>query len=302
MTLPKRVIKNLSNFFDSYREKTALLRFLARKHMENEIILLICCYLDQLGGCLFPQGSSKRSFEKLLLTHSGESNEFSLVSVTDLCADIRIFAGQSDTCIWKPGRVQLVLGEQKPIMRFIDSTDIPLTGKSVQKFLCTICDSLKKDFRIYPNQTKNKECFGEEDIVVDSIIKVKQKGAIIREDHIKNLIREYHYSSILYREYRGRSVHELTGVRVNPDKFWIEKRPYFTEIQYGLLKFRSFTLEFSYPFLLDCLKTCIDSVEKAIIGKGLLPLPVWRAICEPYEFEFMDVELLEEIPIRLKID
>lgn len=65
----------LSRFFDSYRKKVDFLKNLSHKRKAaEEIILLVCCYLDQLGNCLFLEaGSTKQSFEKILIEHSGES-------------------------------------------------------------------------------------------------------------------------------------------------------------------------------------------------------------------------------------
>jgi len=90
MKLPIDIINRPSNFFDSYKQKVDFLKNLSRKRKaEDEIILLVCCYLDQLGSCLFPKGgTSKRNFELMLLKHSGESEEFSRISIADLCLDI----------------------------------------------------------------------------------------------------------------------------------------------------------------------------------------------------------------------
>ena len=295
-------MRNLSHFFDFYREKADLLRTLSRRRREDEIILLVCCYIDQLGGCLFPQGSSKKSFELLLQNHSGEKDEFSRISVADLCADIIIFAESISLYVPRPGRVQLFSDEQKPLIKFIDNTGISLTQKSLYAFLYTMCDTLKKGFRIHPDQTKNKDSFGEEEIVLEAIVKVPQRGATIKEENVKSLIREYRYSSILYREYRSKAVHEVAGINVDPRNFWNARRPYFVEIFYPGTTLRALKLEFPYFFLLDCLKTCVEGAEKSIIGKGLLPLPIWRAICEQDEFQLMDVEDIVEKPIKLKID
>jgi hypothetical protein len=89
MNLPTKIVNRLSNFFDSYHERVNFLKGLSRQRKADELIPLACCYLDQLGSCLFPQGgSSKRGFELMLLTHSGEREEFNLISVADLAADI----------------------------------------------------------------------------------------------------------------------------------------------------------------------------------------------------------------------
>jgi hypothetical protein len=93
MKIRKAVMKNLLHFFEFYREKADLLRTFSRRHREDEIILLICCYIEQLGGCLFPQGSRKRTFELLLQSHSGEKDEFSRISLADLCTDITLKMG-----------------------------------------------------------------------------------------------------------------------------------------------------------------------------------------------------------------
>jgi hypothetical protein len=242
----------------------------------------------------------------MLLKHAGESEEFNLISVTDLAFDILWMAESASYIIPKPGRIQLHSDDLKPLIKFTDQTGIALTEKSVRKLFNCLYDSIKSNFRIHPYQTKNKNSYGYEDIVIDSIIsypKLRQIGAEITVDNIKSLIKEYTYASILYREYRCKAVHEAAGIYVDSRKFWKLRRPYFIEISSYFSPYPVFKLEFPSLFLIECLETCVKCAEKAVIGKGLLPPPIWNAICDFKEIEFMDMEGMEEArPIKLKIE
>ena len=308
MKLTNDIVDRLAKFFNSYKRKVNFLKTLAGKRKaENEIILLVCCYLDQLGGCLFPTaGSSKRNFELILSKHSGENEEFSLISVADLALDILWMAESASYTIPKPGRIQLQSDDLKPLLRFTDQSGIALTEKSVRRLFVSLYDTLKSNFRIHPYQTKSKDSYGYEHAVISSIIgypKLKQIGAKITEDSAKSLLREYTYASILYREYRCKAVHEAEGIYVDTKKFWKMQRPYFIEVSSDWFPRSGFKLEFPSFFLIECLETCVKCAEKAIIGKGLLPPPIWRAICDLDEVEFLDIEGIEEAkPIKLRME
>jgi hypothetical protein len=308
MNLTKDIIKRLSHFFDSYKKKVEFLKDLSKKRQgADEIILLVCCYLEQLGRCLFPKDeSSKRVFELMLLNHSGENDVLSLISLGNLICDVLDMAEASSYIIPKAGRVRLRSDEEKPLIKFVDQTGIALTEKSVRKLLLALYKSIKSDFRIHPYQTKQKNCYGEKGSVIDSIMsyaELRRVGAEINEENIKNLIDGYTYTSILYRDYRCKAVHEAAGIYVEHEKFWRMKRPYFFEVYSVFHKYPVFILGFPSFFLIECLETCIECAEKAIKGKGLLPPDIWGAICDWGEFEFMDVEGIEEPrPIRLKIE
>jgi hypothetical protein len=308
MKLTDDIVCRLSKFFNSYKKKTKFLKDLSRQRQgAEEIILLTCCYLDQLGSCLFPKsGSSKHSFELILFNHSGESNEFNLISLGDLACDILYMAETLNYMIPKPGRIQLHADELKPLVKFVDQTGVALTEKSVRKLLLALYDSLKHKFRIHPYQSRKKESWGNKRFVVDSIVsyaKLRRVSAEITERGIESLIDGYTYASILYRDYRCKAVHEAAGISVIARKFWKKKKPYFVEKFSHLIGTPVFVLEFPSFFLIECLGTCIECAEKAIRGKGLLPPEIWSAICDWKEFEFLDEEALEEDrPIRLRIE
>jgi hypothetical protein len=291
MNLTSSLIKRLTIFFDSYRQKADFLKRLSHERKgADEIILLVCCYLDQLAGCLFPEGAStKRNFERLLLTHSGESDEFERISVADLGIDILYAAEIAGYIILKPGRLQLPREDFKPLIKFLDETGIALTEKRFRKLLLGLHSALKSRFRIHMSQTMNKNSYGCEEEIIEAVLtnsKIRGTGAKVTANNIKSLIKDYSYASVLYREYRCKAVHEAAGISVDKRRFWRSKRPYFTS-----------------EFLIACLETCIECVEKAVRGKGLLPLVIWSAICELDEFEFLDVDdIQDERPIRLKIE
>jgi hypothetical protein len=307
MKLTKEIVDRLSKFFDSYRQKVNFLKNLAcKRKAENEIILLVCCYLDQLGGCLFPEEeSSKCSFERILSKHSGENDEFALLSIPDLAFDILWMAEFASVTIPKPGRIQLLANNLKPLLKFTDQSDIALTEESVRKLFVCLYDSLKSNFRVHPYQTKNKSSYGSEGDIRSIITcpELRKIGANITEKSAKELVKEYTYASILYREYRCKAVHEVTGIHLDTSKFWNTKRPYFVEVGNDWLPELIFKLEFPASFLIECLETCVKSTEKAIIGKGLVPHLLWSAICNLDETEFLDAKGMEEAkPIKLRIE
>jgi hypothetical protein len=191
-------------------------------------------------------------------------------------------------------------------LKFVDQAGIALTEKLVRKFLLNLYNALKSNYRIHPYQTEKKDCYGEKRDVVDSIMScasLRKVGGIISEGNARTLVEGYTYASILYREYRCRSVHEAAGIYIVPIKFWKNKRPYFVEVYAYSCEYPVFTLEFPSSFLIQCLETCVECAEKAIKGKGLLPPSIWNAICNLDEFEFLDEEGIEEAkPIGLRIE
>lgn len=315
MKLTNDITTRLFNFFDSYKRRVDFLKDLSHNCKgADEVILLVCCYLDQLAGCLFPKaGSSKGNFERLLLTHSGESDEFSSISVGDLASDFLWMAESASYTIPKPGRIQLHSDDLKPLIKFIDQTGIALIEESVRELFSSMYNSLKRNFRvhrlqridrIHPSERENS--YGSEETVIESIISypiLQQMDAEIKEDNVKSLIKEYRYTSILYREYRCKAVHEVAGIYLDSNKFWKMKRPYFVEVNSYFLTDSVFKLEFPAFFLVGSLETCINGAQKAIVGKGLLPPAIWNAICDFNETEFLDVERVKEIkPIKLRIE
>ena len=114
MAFTGEINKKLSQFFNSYSKKIDFLKYLLRKKRgADEIILLTCCYIDQLGGCLFPKaGSSKNNFELMLLKHSGEKKEFSLISIGDFASDILTMLEYIEFIIPKAGRIELFSSDE----------------------------------------------------------------------------------------------------------------------------------------------------------------------------------------------
>jgi len=310
MNLTADIKTRLKKFFDSYRKKANFLRSLEKKHkMPDEIILLACCYLDQLGNCLYSKaGSNKRSLEQLLFEHSGKRDEFNLISVSNLAIDLFRFAEFAYIKIEKPGRIILFSNEEKTLMQFIDQTGISLTSKMVYRFLTSIYRSLKANFRIHPYQTSKKDSFGNMDEIVNAIItdsKIKKLAPDLNENKniLKNLLNEYTYASILYKDYRCKAVHEVEGISINLANFWRKKQPYFSPLRFMFCRNSFYTLEFPSFFLLEVLSTCIDCVEKSIIGKGKLPIRIFDEICDIDEFDIADLETMEEEkPIKLRIE
>lgn len=308
MKLTPSILTRLNKFFDTYRDKSDFLKGLEKKHKApDEIILLTCCHLDQLGNCLYSKASSnKRSFEQLLFEHSGEKDEFNLISVSNLTSDLFRFAEFAFIIIEKPGRINIFSNEEKALIQFIDQTGISLTGKMLYKFLISVYKNLKANFRIHPYQTDKKDSFGNIDEIANAVVtdsKIKKLAPDLNENILKNLLKEYTFASILYKDYRCKAVHEIAGISIDPANFWRKKRPYFSPLKFLFCKDSFYTLEFPSFFLIEVLNTCIDCVEKAILGKGLLPIRIFNEICDMDEFDFVDIETIEEQkPIKLRIE
>lgn len=307
MALSKKVKKDLSDFFNYYRNKVKFLNRLARgRKTEEEIILLICCYIDRLGNCLFSTaGSSKRSFDLILLTHSGEKETLNLISISDFAFHLLFMAEAAVFLVPKPGRIQYLHEEFKPLIKLADQANIPLTRISFRKFFLALYSRIKLKYRIHPYQTNRKLSYGSEDELIDFILtgnELKRAGATITDTSLKCVLKEYSYLSILYRDFRCAAVHEAAGIFIETRRFWTSQIPYFTKSTHAFFHESVYTLEFPAAFLLRCLKTCISGVEQAIIGRGLLPLSIWNTICDVEDDEFLDTTEIKEKPIGLRID
>jgi len=230
---------------------------------------------------------------------------FSRISVADLGMDILYAAEIAGYIIEKPGRLLLPSEDLKPLIKFVDETGIALTERRFRTLLVGLHDALKSAFRIHVSQTKNKNPFASEEELIDLALAsagMRRTGAKLTGDIVRALIKGYSYTAVLYREYRCKAVHEAAGISVDKKRFWTSKRPYFTP-WYTLYAGATLKLEFPSEFLIACLETCIECAERAVKGKGLLPLVIWNAICEPEEFEFLDVDAIEDDrPIRLRIE
>jgi hypothetical protein len=242
----------------------------------------------------------------MLLTHSGESDEFRRISVPDLAFHILWMAESASYTIPKPGRIQLQSEELKPLIRFLDQTGVPLTERSTRDLFLSVGAALKKEFRIFSPQTGKKESHGGENAVVDVFLRASELQKIregTRGETVKSLLDEYTYGAILYREYRCKSVHEASGVHLDSQRFWRQNRPYYSELEAYWLHQPILRLEFPSAFLIQCVETCTDCAEKAILGKGLLPPAIWGEICDLDEVQFLDTEAIEEArAIKLRID
>lgn len=301
---PKTITNRLNDFFAFYQRRVDKLKtFIAKKEMAEELIILACCSLDHLSNCLFPKETSiENGFCKILYNHSGERKEFKLISVADFAYNLIVFLESLAGFIVKPGRVHLLYKEHEPFLSFIMKLeDIPLTEKDVRQSYFALLDALKIKYRIYKNQKPCKYSFGYENDVINLIKNVfrheiQTANAV---SNIKELIRKYKYSSILYREYRCHSVHKAGKIFLDDNNFWELKTPYFTEFECGYYENFSFLkLEFPAHFLVNCLETCIEHSKKAISGKGLLPAKVAFSIFEKNEFidyiKLIDTEIIDD--------
>lgn len=308
MGLPKNIVKRLDDFFDSYNDKVKFLKTLLRtKQHEDEVVLLTCCYIEQLGSCLFTKaGSTKRAFESMLLAHSGENDIFSSISVGDLALDVMFFSDRIDYIVPKAGRIEFWSDEMKPIIRLVIESDISTTPAKVRQLCKAVYDEIRNEFRIHPYQTENKICCGEESHVVETIegcLKRRRTGAQIESRTARRFVREYSYASILYREYRCKAVHEAGGLSVDKKEFWQAASPYHVPIHTSWFKYSFYTVEFPFRFLIKCLETCVRGARVAIMRKGLLPPSIWGSICKREEYDVLDYEAVKDAKVvKLRLD
>jgi hypothetical protein len=295
----ENIEKRIDSVFERYSTTIDLLKeFIKERSNTQEFILLVCSRLDSLSNMAFQKKSQKDNFIEFLIHHSGYKNKILSISLPDfydfLCYQLWVLPGSLE----KDGRLHMFdpSRDEKYVM-FIWNSGIPINQTQVETLLKFLLRSLKNNYRVLPNQSTSKRSIDSLDNVVqcfENLAKGSNKKffreAIVSNQHLSNMIKEFSLASILYKEYRCGIIHEY-GIDIDPVHFYSERQVYFRTLYNDYVyPTRKLGVQFSARFLFDLLVNSINSYRKRLKQTKRLPIDIYSEICDYIK----DLDYLDE--------
>lgn len=294
----KSIEKRIQEAFERYDSTIQLLQnFVEKKTNTQEIILLVCARLDSLSNLAFTGKSQKDNFTDFITHHSGRKNKLIKISVPDFFEHLGYHLWVLPGFLEKEGRFHMFDPRRdEQFVLFIWNSGIALTQDQVGYLLKFLTNTLKKRYRVSPNQPLSKD---STDTISNIITYLENeaknhKKAFIRDaicsnKYLLNLIKDYSIASLLYREYRCGIIHEY-GVDIRSidffnklDVYW---QPFYNDIAQPTRRLR---IQFPAQFLLKLLTDCVNSYKVQLLQTKQLPIELFNEICDfMNELKYLD--------------
>lgn len=292
----------LEDFFGTFRATQQFLeQLLQMRDWPQEFLILVCCRLDALANLAFPRWKGKQAdaFAKFLLLYSGFERQLRQISVPDLFFYLSYERWVLPGVISEPGRLHQFMEDDESLIRLIVNSELPITQEAIHDFLAFVLRTLKRAYRVVPNQRITGRSIAKQSEVMKCLLAAAESPR--RQKYIeplkatKSIIERFSLSQILYREFRCRAVH---GYEVNIDekRFFRERKIYWRTVYSDLVEPGRF-LEVQFPavFLLEMLRNSIDEFERELKHKKELPIEMWVEICDiESELDLLDQDTLPE--------
>lgn len=292
----------VEDFFGTFRTTERFLQQLVQmREGSQEFLILACCRLDALSNLAFPRWKGKQAdaFAEFLLRYSGFERQLRKISVPDLFYYLSYGRWVLPGVICDPGRLHQFTEDDEPLIRLIVNSELPITQEAIDKFLAFVLRTLKRTYRVVPNQKLTRESIAKQSEVIKSLLKAAESPR--RQKYIKpvkaveSIIERFSLPQILYREFRCGAVH---GCEVDLDErgFFRETKICWRAVYSDLVgPGRFLEVQFPAPFLLEMLRNCIDKLERELKHKRELPAEMWIEICDiESEFDLLDQDTLPE--------
>lgn len=292
----------LEHFFSTFRTTQQFLEeLLQTQDWPQEFLILVCCRLDALANLAFPRWKGKQAdaFTKFVLRYSGFERQLRQISVPDLFFYLSYERWVLPGLICEPGRLHQFTEDDEPLIRLIVDSGLPITQHAINDFLRFVLRTLKRAYRVVPNQRITGKSIAKRSEVMQCLLAAAQsprrRKYIEPLKAVKSVIERFSLSQVLYREFRCRAVH---GYEVNLDekRFFRERAVYWRTVYSDLVEPGRF-LEIQFPaaFLLEMLRNSIDKYERELKHKKELPVEMWVEICEiESEIDLLDQDTLPE--------
>jgi hypothetical protein len=297
----------VEHFFGTFRTTERFLQqLLQMREGAQEFLILACCRLDALANLAFLRWKGKQAdaFAKFLLRYSGFEKKLRRISVPDLFHYLSYGKWLLPEVISEAGRLYQYSEYDEPLIRLIVDSGLPITQEAIGDFLAFALRTLKRAYRVVPNQKLTRKSVAKQSEVIKSLLAAAESPR--RQKYIKpvkaakSVIERFSLPQILYREFRCGAVH---GREVNIDEkgffqeteiYWITRNwrtVYSDLVEPG----RFLEVQFPAPFLLEMLHNSIDRLERELKHKRELPVEMWVEICDiESEIDLLDQDTLPE--------
>lgn len=116
------------------------------------------------------------------------------------------------------------------------------------------------------------------------------------------MLNEYQLGTLIYREYRSKSIHELE-FDVD-DHFFTEPGTYLATVRHAWDSTNFLTVQLSASWLIDLYRDAVKGYERALLARKKLPIGLWIQLYgEPSETEYLDDDSVADgKTLRIRID
>jgi hypothetical protein len=300
----ENIEKRIGSAFEKYGTTIDLLKEFAKERSNTqEFILLVCARLDSLSNMAFRKKSQKDNFVEFLIHHSGHKNKILSISLPDFYDYLSYQRWVLPGSLEKDGRLHMFDPRRdEKYVTFIWNSGIPINQTKVETLLKFLLRSLKNNYRVLPNQSTSKKSIDSLNNVVRCLEYLAKRSnrtffreAIVSNQHLSNMIKEFSLASILYKEYRCGIIHEY-GVDVDPVHFYSRRQVYFRTLYNDLVyPTRRLSVQFSARFLFDLLVNSISSYRKRLQQTKRLPIDLYSEICDYMkDLDYLDEDSIAE--------
>jgi hypothetical protein len=285
----------ISNAIDLYfrplRERLGLIeQLILEQRGRHEAILLLGTYLDALGttvlGHKFP--SSEVRLGAFLEFYSSFGSRWMQISLPDLYQFIyraRLWINvYSLPMQWRPVE-RAFLKSLKALgfnMREYDAVDFTRWHEydAVDEAITNILEKLAGLGPVMPEQNRGSSILEEG--------KIRSALGPQLSEAFRPVLEKFHVSSILYRNFRCSSVHDLNLPTwfTEGKEFWTEEQPHFVVRRESLaLDIDTLALAFPARFLFTTPEECISRVQENLVASKVIPGDIWFDIFLGTELE-----------------
>ena len=272
----KSLNKTLNQFFHQYWSTQEIVDgWVQAKTHPQEILILLCSRIDALASGAAREGeASTRAFTSFVTTYSGRSELFDSVSVGNVFYELDYHLWLLPGMLEKAGRIRIFSQLNESILKLLVDSEIALTLEEAQHLIKRIQRTLRKQFRVAPNQPKKKKPLATaskiKQVVADGF-SGKRSGvseSAVRKA-IDSLLGSKTLARILYQRFRCEAIHG-GRVAIDESRFFAETEPYWKPMYskfYGPFQF----VEFPAQFLTSLFSDCIRNYRKRLENTGKVP-------------------------------
>ena len=278
--------ERIEEAFTMYGSTIELLKeFIASRRNPQEFILLACARLDSLSNLAFTGKPQKDCFVSFLARHSGLKRNAYQISLPDLCDFLCYHLWVLPGTIDKPGRLHMFdPREDERFMSFLWNSGLAITQEEVGRLLMFLIRAIKKKYRVFPTQSKQKQSSDKPDNLYNYLYNAAQqyrRGIYL--DAIKgisSLLKDFSFGALLYRKYRNGIIHEF-GVGIHEQDFFTKNAIHWRTTYHTYVEPTKFLqIQFPARFLLEILTHSVQSYIRELKNTRLLPMAVFNETCD----------------------
>lgn len=178
----------VEDFFGTFRTTERFLQQLVQmREGPQEFLILVCCRLDALANLTFPRWKGKQAdaFTKFVLHYSGFERQLRRISVPDLFYYLSYERWVLPGVISEPGRLYQFTEDDEPFIRLVVNSELPITQEAIGDFIAFALRTLKRAYRVVPNQKLTRKSVAKQSEVIKSLLAAAESPR--RRKYIKPL-------------------------------------------------------------------------------------------------------------------